>query len=1144
MQLEKSDILKLIYAEAEVLRKKYRSSNLSQTHILCALISLFLRGEDHVRKQAELTDALAFLPFKKDKLAEMLAKATAALKDDPLTTYEETTALEDCYELAEISASLAGMTKVNAPMLIRKITENFTFKTQKLFPFPDEEEEEEKAQAQEEKAQEAPSAPAEKPAEKPAETPASVESDDDDDDLLEFDTLLDEEDERGAKEKDPHNTISEVISPIKQMQTRLREHVYGQDEAIFAVVSGYFNALAREALDDSKKQPRATFLFAGAPGVGKTYLAQVAARAMHLPFRRFDMSSFSDKEATLEFAGSDKVYRNGHEGLVTGFVRENPKCVLLFDEIEKAHMNIIHLFLQILDVGRLKDSHTGDNISFEDTIIIMTTNAGKSLYDNLEPGSPMPGRKVIVNALATEVNPITGNKFFPEAICSRFAAGNIVLFNPLGAQELLNIGQASLYDYAEDFKANFRIGITFDHNVCAALLFAEGGRVDARALKGRASNFISSEVYNWIRFAYEKEEIPLSEISEIRLHTDVGEGDTAKLFAAQEKPTVLLFSEQADTFAHLTDTDDFRFLLPADKQQAEELIATEEINLAICDIFGSAATTLNIEDTASGGRRLMDTLIKERIPVFVYSADDRPINNEERQALSESGASGFFEKDEPQASLATLDVICKRVHCETMLRELGRARKVLSFDCTYDWDGGKVGIINLKNMRIIPAIDAQDQQDIAGLCATDTTFDSIIGAEDAKAELKGFISYLKEPRAYAKNGVPAPKGIILYGPPGTGKTMLAKALAHESGATFIATQGNNFLMGKPGAGAQEVKRLFAMARKYAPSVLFIDEIDIVAKDRMTNGLASDVINALLNEMDGFSTNTSRPVFVLAATNFDVSFGRRSELDPALLRRFDRRIFVDLPDRQERVTFIKNRLKASRQKLSNTLIENVALRSTGMSLAELESVIDFALRGMLQRGQTTLTDRLFDEAFETFRYGEKTDWDEKTLHRVAVHEAGHAVLSFLSGNKPTYLTVAGRSNFGGYMQSVGDGSVRTRKDLLASIRTALAGRAAEIVFFGEEDGISIGASGDIRQATETAMQMITVHGMHEEHGIMFDDDGPAREETIRLCNRILGEELDNAIAAITENRDRTQALVDALVSKNHLLGSEIEKILTK
>ncbi len=1139
MQLGKSDILNLIYAEAENLRKKYRSSNISQNHILCALLDCSLRGEEEIKNHAEITDALEFLFIPSEKLGEQLSATLAELKRNPITTYEDVTALEDCYELAEIGASLTGKKQVTLPMLIQKIVDNPTEKTDKLFTFTP----------------------------KPTAAPPVSAFGNDLDELLGEDVKKAENPPRkyitnkpprttskgydrhleAAMDGDPisldEQTLSDIVAPIKHMQARLRKHVYGQDEAIFAVVSGYFNALARQSDLNSTSAPRATFLFAGAPGVGKTYLAQVAARALHLPFRRFDMSSFSDKEAPLEFSGTDKVYRNAHEGLVTGFVKKHPKCVLLFDEIEKAHINIIHLFLQILDAGRLKDACTGENVSFKDAVIIMTTNAGKSLYDNLEPGAPMPNRKVIINTLANEVNPNTRTKFFPEAICSRFAAGNVVLFNPLGAQELLNIGRSCLEDYAADFEQNFRIRLTFDDHLCAALLYAEGGRVDARALKGRASNFISSEVYNWIRFAYEKDDIRLSEIKEIRLKTDIGSGDTAKLFMPQAKPTILLYSDKPDTYAHIV-SDDYRILRPATKQEADALVTTEEIDLAICDILGDEAPTLNIEDTTSDGRRLMDTLIKERIPVYVYSATDRAINSEERQALSENGASGIFEQVDCETSLNALKVICKRVHSEKKLHELGRARKVLSFDCNYDMDGKDIGVINLTNMRINPAIDAQDQTDIAGLCATDTTFDSIIGAEDAKAELKGFISYLKDPRAYAKNGIPAPKGLILYGPPGTGKTMLAKALAHESGATFIATQGNNFLTGITGGGAHEVKRLFSLARKYAPTVLFIDEIDIVAKDRMTGSIGNDVVNALLNEMDGFATNTARPVFVLAATNFDVSFGRQSALDPALLRRFDRRIFVDLPDRQERLKFIRERLARSNQTLSDEMIQNVALRSTEMSLAELESVIDFALRGMLQRGHTALTDALFDEAFETYRYGEKTAWDEELLHRVAVHESGHAIISYLSGSIPSYITVSGRSNFGGYMYSENTHSVQTKQRLLNSIRVALGGRAAEIVLFGEEDGISTGAASDLRSASAIAKQMVSVYGMSDERGLMVEDTVSADEETVRLCNHILKDELDNAVAQLTEHRDKLEALVEAVVNKNHLLGEEITQILAK
>lgn len=1108
MHFSKSEILKKVYEQAKQFQKEGEPIKFSQLHILFGLLSLYLKNEKQVCDQPEIKESLNLLPIKPEFYYSCMAKARYLIRRKPISLEEEA-AFNESYESAMLSADFRDEDVVTLPYLIQGIIEVPAPNTKQLFQF----------------------AQRVRPSHQPqiSEEPLDLLSDD-----------LPIQPQPSAPVEPEEQDLSNTIALIKRMHNKMRTRIFGQDEAIFSVVSGYFNAQVNR---QEAGKPRATFLFAGAPGVGKTYLAGVAAKAMRLHFRRFDMSGFSDKEASLEFAGSDKVYRNGHEGQVTGFVRRNPKCVLLFDEIEKAHLNIIHLFLQILDAGQLKDSFTGENVRFDQAIIIMTTNAGKSLYEHLEPGAPLPGRKVILNALATEINPVTGNKFFPEAICSRFAAGNIILFNPLGAQELLHIGEATLQEYGQKFLKAFDVTLSFDSKVCAALLFAEGGQVDARALKGRASNFISTELYNWARFAYEKDEVPFSKIKEIQLAVDVGAGDPAKLFSCREKPTILLYSEEADTFSHLTASKDYQFLLPSSKQEAEKLIATEEIDLAICDIRGKEEATLNIEDIASGGRKLMDELIKERIPVFIYSSARRAINREERQAFMENGASGIFEQADSALSLQVLATLCKREHHEKMLFELGRARKVLTFDCTYDWDGNTTGIITLKNLRVIPAIEAEDQQDIAGLTATDTTFDQIIGAEDAKAELQGFISYLKEPRAYAKSGVPAPKGIILYGPPGTGKTMLAKALAHESGATFIATQGNNFLSAKNGGGAKEVKRLFAMARKYAPSVLFIDEIDIVAKNRITDGRASDVINALLNEMDGFSSHSSRPVFVLAATNFDVTYGQETALDPALLRRFDRRIYVDLPDRAERLRFIEKRLGSCNQSISPQLMENISLRSTGMSLAELESVVDFALRRMLQLEQTTLSDGLFAEAFETFCFGEKQSWNEEILQRVAIHEAGHTVISYLCGNKPTYVTVTGRSNHGGYALYARNERAQTKNLLLGEIRIALAGRAAEMLFFGEEEGLSTGAKSDLRVATEIAKEMITLFGMHEAHGLMYDE-GATREETIRFCNQILSQELANAKALLQEHRSKVEQLMEALISKNHLMGQELETILLK
>ena len=247
----------------------------------------------------------------------------------------------------------------------------------------------------------------------------------------------------------------------------------------------------------------------------------------------------------------------------------------------------------------------------------MTTNAGKKLYENLEPGNPMPNRKTVINAIANDVNPYTGEKFFPEAICSRFAAGNIVLFNPLGAKDLLRIGNVGIKSSIDNLVNKFNIPITADTNLCTALLFAEGGRVDARALNGRVCNFISSEVYNWMKFASERDTTALHQLKKIEIKID-SDSETQKMFKPAKTQNVLLFSENEDTYSHLTSSRNYKLFNVKTIEDAYKIINNKEITFAVCDIFGAEAPTLNIEDTESEGRKFVDILVKEGIPAFVY----------------------------------------------------------------------------------------------------------------------------------------------------------------------------------------------------------------------------------------------------------------------------------------------------------------------------------------------------------------------------------------------------------------------------------------------------------------------------------------------------------------------------------------------
>lgn len=962
--------------------------------------------------------------------------------------------------------------------------------------------------------------------------------------------------------------LSALVADVKRIRTELQNLVYGQDNAVNVFTTGYFQANMLSVTDKRRKRPRATFLFAGPPGVGKTFLAEKAAESLKLPFKRFDMSEYSDKEAHVEFCGSDNVYKNAKEGNVTSFVSKNPKCVLLFDEIEKAHLCVIHLFLQLLDAGRLRDNYTDKEVSFTDAIIILTTNAGKQLYEESESGDfSTVSRKVIIKALQKDINPITGAPFFPAAICSRFASGNVVMFNHIGAHNLRAIAKKEITRQAASFELETGIKLEFDEHVYTALLFSEGSNADARTIRGRAETFFNDEVYELFRLiTSEKVKTNITNIEKIRVSVDLSQAKTEiyNLFTAINKPKVLLFADNEIVELCKNKSSNVEFIGINDAKSAMELMKSQSIDFALidmkCGASSSALASLNIEDADSAARDFFKLLREQRqdIPAYILETSGLVLSEEERISFMRQGIRDVLRITRGRDSFAKqIDLIATSLHQQASMIKLAKANKLVSFETAQKISkNGRNAEIKLFDFNMSVAVDSEDAKNILNsVSKPDVHFDDVIGATDAKKELTYFVEYLKNPKKYMGTGLKAPKGVILYGPPGTGKTMLAKAMACEADVTFIAAEGNQFLKKYMGEGSEKVHELFRTARKYAPSILFIDEIDAIAKERKggssSNANGEDILTSFLTEMDGFISDPSKPVFVLAATNFDVEPGGDKSLDPALMRRFDRRIYIDLPDKNDRIRFLK--MKISRNaalQISEEKIENISVRSTGMSLAELDSVVEFALRSAIRDGSTTVTDAIFDEAFETFNNGEVKKWDASQLERVARHEAGHAFLSWLSGDTPTYLTIVARGGHGGYMQHVeSEGkAIYTKNELLDNIRTSLGGRAAEIVYYGERDGISTGASGDLMSATNIATRIVCTYGMDDDFGLavvssMGGANGAMSLEIRTFVNKILKEQMNEAIRAISENRDKIDALVEELMHKNHMNGDEINQVLS-
>ena len=956
-------------------------------------------------------------------------------------------------------------------------------------------------------------------------------------------------------------SVSEAVRRTTEIQRALLAKVVGQDQAVNAFCAGYFQGELAAATQKNRRGPLATYLFAGPPGVGKTFLAESAADALGLPFLRVDMSEYADNDSLVEFCGSDNVYKNGKEGNVTKFLKENPRSVILFDEIEKAHLCIIHLFLQILDSGNIRDNFSDELVSFGDTILIFTTNVGRKLYeDPTATNLAMTPRKKILEALSSEKDPTDGTLMFPTAICSRFAAGNVLMFNHLGTDNLYFITKRELEKHASAFTFGTGIRVDMDKKLPTALIFSAGGKTDARTVRGRAASIFHEEMFELFRLMADRGH-PLSGLESISLEValDKCPEEVVSMFVNTKTPKILLFAEEKVAEAVKDALPGVTVMSAADPDSAKEILFHHDVCLVLCDVrtgmCADAADVLNTEDLESVGQEFLSYLLSHYdLPTYLLEGRDTMTGAEflSFAAMGVRGRLSLFADD----FAATVQTYCDVAYQQQKILSLARDSKVLSYKTAQTVsEDGKSAKISFYRFRFTRAADSDDASSILDPATRPkVSFADVIGAEDAKRELSYFVDYLKDPRRYARLGLHAPKGVLLYGPPGTGKTLLAKATAGESDVTFLTTEGNRFVKQYRGEGAEAVHTLFRTARKYAPAIIFVDEIDAIGKDRAegrNDEMIGDVLTAFLTEMDGFTKDPSKPVFVLAATNYAVEKGQGKTLDGALLRRFDRRIYVDLPNKEERLRFCRMRVSRSpAMALSDAEMESIATRSVGMSLAELESIFEMALRGAVRTADGKVGDEAFEEAYETFVSGEKRERSEKAVERTARHEAGHALLCWLSGECPAYLTVVSRADHGGYMQHADseDKGVYTKKDLLWHIRTALAGRAAELVYYGKDDGLSTGPSGDLQSATRLARAMICDYGMDEVMGLSYTEPAAATDAyhaALRArTNEILAAELDAAVEAVEKNRAAVDALVAALVEKNQLRGTEIDAIFCK
>ncbi|MGM9973730.1 MAG: ATP-dependent metallopeptidase FtsH/Yme1/Tma family protein, partial [Clostridiaceae bacterium] len=426
-------------------------------------------------------------------------------------------------------------------------------------------------------------------------------------------------------------------------------------------------------------------------------------------------------------------------------------------------------------------------------------------------------------------------------------------------------------------------------------------------------------------------------------------------------------------------------------------------------------------------------------------------------------------------------------------------------------------------------------------------FQHVAGIEEVITDMKVLVDFLKSPDKYTKNGAKMPKGVILYGEPGTGKTLTAKALAGEAGVPFYSMAGSDFMEMFVGVGAKRVRDLFKTARKNAPCILFLDEIDAIGKQRNKNSHSENdqTLNALLAEMDGFEG--AEGILVMASTN------RLDVLDPALLRpgRFDKHIKIELPDQSSRLEILK--LHSKNKTLDNSVsLEEIAKQTIGFSGADLEALINEATIISVVNGKKSVDIDSIDKAFfqKVLEGHQKPikDRNDMEMKIIAWHEAGHALVAKVTKvfEVPKVTVVPSTNGSGGVTFTVPKKmGLFSKNELYNRVMVSYGGRAAEQLLLGSEEEVTNGCYGDLERATKTIRNIISCYGMSKENGylnleVLGIRDSYIAEEAAKLSNELYEE----TIKLLRQNKWYLEAIAEALVEKETINGDELDDILSR
>lgn len=991
-----------------------------------------------------------------------------------------------------------------------------------------------------------------------------------------------------------HNSL---LNKTKAIRSYIDSRMVGNRSAIDALVNGWVRTHRRQFLADKPhKGPLGVFTFAGAPGSGKSYLAQLFGEALsrvddnNYQFVLIDCTRLASESNFWYLTGLSSGFESAKAGELTSRVQKNPYSIILFDELEKMSTTSINILLRLLNEGELKDEFTEQVIDFSKTFIVFTTNLGREIFEGNEKSNVYSNSQSVFEVLRTSELPRTAknerdNEFLPSEFVSRLERGEAVWFPGLNGRDLLtllsrttNKVMLSLFDKVE-----------VDEEFLLAGLLTMLPNISARKVTHGSFSNMLEDLLNSLISLMSSNFSPVDIADSINLHISVGEkitNDLQQLFADNTLDIALVDLNSADNFSNYVDLAVNKFISENSGAQItyqKYIMSPSDDTSSLLENLMRLQSPLILLDLSTGIPKTSEhgnhertlqflELIKHKMPdaaVFCFGRLPKGVgesySDEVKARVAVSGGARevvlFSNADGVLADSITQSLTSYRLEKIFHGRErLGKSLEFLPPVIDFDRQTSTISVV-FESAIDSPIQNAQDvKAGIVNIELPKERFSDVAGLRRAKNRLKQVINLLRDPTLLNTYGIKPPKGFLLSGPPGTGKTLLARALAGEAGLPFFSLSVGDLI--KAENPVAQLRQYFSVARRVAPSLLFLDEIDAIALSRNI-GRSSTLLNELLTQIDGFNSNQQH-VFLLAATNV------AHQLDEAICRpgRFDEIIPIDLPEASARREFFKNALKTrmSPEDLADDkYFDRLIAGTTGLTPAQMDRIVREAIYMLIAQGSAgeLLDWETLEEARTFVRFGAKQtdiqDKNEHSKHITALHEAGHAIaaLALFGPDSVDYVTIVQHeSGAAGFMawdtqaltENLNYGSRLFYRNRLV---VALAGRAAEYINSGHQiESFSSGASSDLEQATQIAYNAIARFGMANEetmtaiHALPDSFQHVLGKDVYEQINQWIKTAFDQAVRLLEENQKLHQALTSYLLEKESIYSTDIQEILNK